>query len=257
MPLDLANMNLEERAKYLELKERYKKKLLPWYKRWWGVVILVILALVLLLAAISSFYILDKVKEIKTETTSTQTVDMTAAAKSAVNGIGTNYSLGPKDAPLTIIEFSDFACPFCQKAHGILKDINKKYPKQVRIVFRDMPLHSNSTELALAARCVGEQGKFWEIHDLLFENQTSLTATGAELTTLLESLVGTLGINQEAYIKCYSDKKYLSDIGTDFGDGTALQLVGTPTWFLNYKRISGYIPEEDFLAIVEGLLNTK
>ena len=257
MPLDLASMNLEERAKYLELKERYKKKLLPWYKKWWGVVILVIIALVLLLTTISGFYILDKVKEINTEKTSTQTVDMGEAAKLAIDGIGTNYSLGSKDAPLTIIEFSDFACPFCQKAHSILKDINKRYPTQVRIVFRDMPLHANSIELALAARCAGEQGKFWEMHDLLFENQTSLTATGPELTVVLDGLVSTLGIDQEVYTKCYSDKKYVSDIGTDFGDGTALQLVGTPTWFLNYKRISGYIPETDFLDIVEGLLITK
>ena len=257
MPLDLANMDLAERAKYLELKERYKKKLLPWYKKWWGIVIIVILAISLIILTISSLYVWNRIQEIQTETTTNKTVNMTEAAKLAISGVGTNYFLGPQNAQLTIIEFSDFACPFCQKAHKILKDVNKKYPTQVKIVFRDMPLHPNSTELALAARCVGEQGKFWEVHDLLFENQTSLTATGAELTAILNSLVGTLGIDQEVYAKCYSDQKYLSDIGTDFGDGAALQLVGTPTWFLNDKRLSGYIPEDEFFAIIDSLLTNK
>jgi len=254
MPLDLAHMNLEERTKYLELKERYKKKLLPWYKKWWGITILIVLALGIILVTISGLYVWNKIQEIQTETTSNQTANVNEAMKLAINGVGTNYTMGTAGAPLTIIEFADFACPFCQKARNILKDANKKYPGKLRIVYRDMPLHANSIELALAARCVGEQGKFWEMHDLLFENQTNLTATGDELAVVLESLVGTLGINQEAYKKCYTDKKYLSDIGTDFGDSVALNLGGTPSWFLNEKNLSGYIPEEDFFKIIDSIL---
>lgn len=254
MPLDLAHMNLEERSKYLELKERYKKKLRPWFQKWWGITILVILAIVIILATISGLYIWNEIQKINTENTSNKIANTDEAIKLAINGVGTNYTMGTVGAPLTIIEFADFACPFCQKARNILKDANKKYPGQLRIVYRDMPLHANSIELALAARCVGEQGKFWEMHDLLFENQTSLTATGDELAVILEGLASTLGIDQVAYKKCYSDQKYLSDIGTDFGDSVALNLAGTPSWFLNGKNISGYIPEEDFFKVIDSVL---
>lgn len=256
MPLDLANMDLEERTKYLELKERYKQKLRPWYKKWWGILILSILALFLILGTVIGLYILNLSKQIKAENAYNQTVNVSATMKMAINGLGTNYFMGTENAPLTIIEFSDFACPYCQQAHKIIRDAVAKYPGKIKAVYRDMPLHDNSIDLALSARCAGEQGKFWEMHDLLFENQSSLTATGDALTPTLNSLVGTLGIDTDKYNTCYTSKKYLSDIGTDYGDGAALSLVGTPTWFLNEKRLSGYLPEEDFFKLIEGMLLT-
>lgn len=254
MPIDLSNLNLEERTKILELKERYKKRLRHWYKKWWGILILSILALIIILGTISGLYIYNISENIKAENAYNQQLNLDESMKFAISGVGTNYFMGTEGAPLTIIEFADFACPYCQKAHTTLKNAVKKYPGKLKIVYRDMPLHANSVELALAARCVGEQGKFWEMHDLLFENQSSLTATGEELTPTLNSLVGTLGINQEAYNTCFTSKKYLSDIGTDFGDGTALKLIGTPSWFLNGKMVAGYLPEEEFFMIIDNLL---
>jgi protein-disulfide isomerase len=254
MPLDLAHMDLEERTKYLELKERYKKKLRPWYKKWWGISLLSILALILVIGTIGGLYIFNLSKQIKAENAYNQTITANETMRLAINGVGTNYFMGNEGAPLTIIEFSDFACPYCQQAHKIIRDAVAKYPGKIKAVYRDMPLHDNSLDLALAARCTGEQGKFWEMHDLLFENQSSLTATGDELTPTLNSLAGTLGIDMDKYNTCYTSKKYLSDIGTDYGDGAALSLVGTPTWFLNEKRLSGYLPEEDFFAIIDSML---
>ena len=254
MPIDLAHMNLKERAKYLELKERYKAKLRPWYKKWWGVSLLLILALIIISSTIAGFYLLNKIKEIQKESLESQNTTLNEAMKYTISGVGTNYFLGSEGAPITIVEFSDFACPYSKKAHTILKNAVQAYPNQLKIIFRDMPLRSNSIDLAVSARCVGEQGKFWEMHDLLFENQTSLTATGEELAVILESLVGTLGINQEIYKTCFTEKKYLTDVGTDFGDGATLQLAGTPSWFINGKRLSGYIPEADFFLIIESLI---
>lgn len=255
MPMDLSHMNLEERTKYLELKEKYKKKLRPWYKKWWGILILSVLSVLMILGAILGFYIYNEVQRLKNNNLSNQQQIVNESVQLAINGVGTNYFLGTEGAPITIIEFADFACPYCQKAHKILRNAVAQYPGQIKAVYRDMPLHDNSIDLAMAARCAGEQGKFWEMHDLLFENQTDLSAAGDGLQSMLSSLAGTLGIDKETYDTCYSGKKYLSDIGTDFGDSTALKLPGTPTWFINNKRLSGYLPEEDFFKLIESLLS--
>lgn len=254
MPMDLSDMNLEERTKYLELKEKYKKKLRPWYKKWWGILILSITALLIIVGTILGFYIYSKIPQIRAEKYYNQQLVVNEAMQLAISGVGTNYFLGTEGARITIIEFADFACPFSQKASKIIRETVTRYPGKVKAVYRDMPLFGHSIDLSLAARCAGEQGKFWEMHDLLFENQAELSAAGEGLSSMLSSLVGTLGINKETYDSCYSSKKYLSDIGTDFGDSAALQLPGTPIWFINGKRLSGYIPEEDFFKIIDSLL---
>ena len=252
MPLDLGSMNLEERTKYLELKEQYKKKLLPWYKKWWGRLIIIILGLFIIFATITGLYIYNEYQRIKTENADSQKTSADAALQTAIYGPGTNYFMGPATAQLTIVEFSDFACPYCEQAHTILKKIVDRYPGKVKIVFRDMPLHENSVELALSARCAGEQGKFWEMHDQLFANQSNLTGTSTELTNVIDGLAGTIGVNPATFDNCYSTKKYLNDINTDFSDGNSLNLKGTPSWFLNGKLLTGYLPEADYFTLLDS-----
>lgn len=250
MAADLSNMSLEERAKYLELKEKYKKRLLPWYKKWWGILILAILGIILILATAATIYVYQQVKTINNAAATTEQFNSQKALDAAIAGPGTNYFLGTETPALTIVEFSDFACPYCQKSHSILADIIKKYPDKIKIVYRDLPMHENSTELALAARCAGEQGKFWEMHDQLFNNQSILTGTGDTLKNTIYGLAGTLGINAANFDSCYTNKKYLANISTDYQDATSLKLKGTPSWFLNGKLITGYIPESDFMNLI-------
>jgi len=257
MPVDLGNMNLEERTKYLELKERYKKQLRPWYKKWWGVLIIVIFGLIIILGTASGFYIYSEIQRINTEDTNNQQLNSSTALQKAINGPGTNYFLGPDTgAELTIIEFSDFACPYCEKAHTILKKIVSRYPGKVKIVYRDMPLHENSVELALGARCAGEQGKFWEMHDQLFANQSSLIGTGEPLASVIYGLAGTIGLNAATFNDCYTNKKYMGNISGDFSDGSTLNLKGTPSWFLNGKLLSGYIPEADYFILLDNYFSS-
>jgi len=257
MPVDLGSMNLEERTKYLELKERYKKRLTPWYKRWWGILILTILGLIIILATVAGFYIWNEVQRIQSENSYNQKINSTEALRLAINGPGTNYFLGPdKGAQVTIIEFADFACPFCKQSYPILRKIVARYPGKVKIVWRDMPIHDNSIDLALAARCAGEQGKFWEMHDQLFINQDSLKGTEAERATVIYGLAGTLGINAATFNDCYTNKKYLANISTDFFDSNTLKLKGTPSWFIDGKLLSGYLPEKDFFDLLDGYLAT-
>lgn len=250
MALDLSNMNLEERKKYLELKAQYGIKLLPWYKKWWGVLIIVILGLIIISLTTAGFYIWNKIQEYNAAENYNNNLTATKTIQEAINP-GTGYFLGTDNALLTIVEFSDFACPYCQKAHSVLKKIIARYPGKVKIIFRDLPLHENSVDLAMGARCAGEQGKFWEMHDQLFANQDSLTATGDELKPIIYSLAGTIGLNAASFDKCYQEKKYLTEISSDYADATTLQLKGTPSWFLNGKLLSGYIPEDDFLSLLD------
>jgi protein-disulfide isomerase len=251
MPLDLGSMNLEERKRYLELREEYKDRLLPWYKKWWGIIILVIIGFILILSVIFSLYVYTEAKRIRAENAYNQKVEASANLKSAIYGSGTNYFLGLDKAPLVIVEFSDFACPYCAQAHTILNKIIKRYPGKIKIIYRDLPLHENSVELALGARCAGEQGKFWEMHDQLFANQSILTGTGDELKSVIYSLASNLSINKDNFDACYTSKKYLSNISADFTDGNALELKGTPSWFLNEKLLSGYLPEADYFKLLD------
>jgi len=256
MPLDLGSMNLEERTKFLELKEKYKKQLLPWYKKWWGITILVILGLVIILSTAMGLYVWNQIKVYKNESTNEQKVNSDKTLHLTINGSGNNYFLGTDNALLTIVEFSDFECPYCEQAHTVLKKIIARYPGQVKIVYRDLPLHDNSIDLAMAARCAGEQGKFWEMHDQLFSNQDSLKGTGDDFKNVVYSLAGTLGLNATTFDSCYTSQKYLTNISNDFNDATTLQLKGTPSWFLNDKLISGYIPEDNFLSLIDSYLTS-
>ena len=252
MPLDLGSMNLEERTKYLQLKERYKKQLRPWYKKWWCLTIIIIFGLIIMLCTAAGFYINSEIKRINSETSYTQQITANTSLQLAIHGPGTNYFMGPENAPVTIIEFSDFACPYCEQAHTILRKIVARYPGQVKIILRDMPLHENSVELALSARCAGEQGKFWEMHDQLFDNQSVLKGTGPELASVIYGIAGTIGLNAAKFNDCYTNKKYLNNISADFSDGNTLKLKGTPSWFINDKLLSGYLPEADYFKLLDN-----
>lgn len=256
MPLDLGNMNLEERAKYLALKVKYAKKLLPWYKKWWGIIILIILGLFIVLSTAAGIYIFEQIKTINQENSYSDQINSSQKLKQAIYGLGTNYFMGTEGAVVTIVEFSDFACPYCRQAHQVIKKIVDRYPGKVKIIYRDLPLHENSIDLSMAARCAGEQGFFWEMHDQLFANQDALSGTGEELKSVVYSLAGTLGLNAARFDNCYQAKKYLTNISADLADANTLKVKGTPTWFINERSLSGYIPDDNFLAILDAYFNS-
>lgn len=253
MPLDLGSMNLEERTKYLKLKAQYGKKIQPWYKKWWGLLIILIFGFFLTTLIAAGLYIWNQAKIYNNNSAQNQQNNVIKNLEQTINP-GNGYYIGSDTAILTIVEFSDFACPYCQQAYPVLKKIAAKYPGKVKIIFRDLPLHENSVDLAMAARCAGEQGLFWEMHDQLFSNQSILKTTGTELKTTLYSLAGSIGVNNIAFDSCYADKKYLNNISSDYADATTLKLKGTPSWFINNKLLSGYIPEDKFLSILDSYL---
>lgn len=247
-------MSLAERFKYSEMKARHQNILRPWYKKWWGILILMILGLILVLLVASGFYIVDKVKQIQTEQAQISAEQQRQNYLNAIHGDGSNYYLGAHNPQVTIVEFGDFACPFCQEAAVGVKKLIAEYGNKIKIVFRDYPLHENSIDLALAARCAGEQKKFWEFHDELFARQNELTASGDELKIQLTNLAAGLKLNATQFSACLTEKRYVSQIREDYEDGEKLAIKGTPTWFVNNYSITGYLPTEKFEELVVGLI---
>lgn len=154
-------------------------------------------------------------------------------------------SKGPEDAPVTIVEFSDFQCPFCSQAHGTLEQIVEKYGPKVRLVFRQFPLtniHKNAQEAAEASLCAAEQGKFWEMHDAMFSDQSKLAPED------LKATAKTLGMDEEAFASCLDSHKYASEITADVDDGVTAGVSGTPAFFVNGRPLSGAV---DFMTVAK------
>jgi protein-disulfide isomerase len=158
---------------------------------------------------------------------------------------------GPADAPVKIVVFSDFECPFCGRLVPTLSEILKKYPGKIRIAFRDFPLefHSNARKAAEAARCANDQGKFWPYHDRLFEHQDKLGEKD-----LLEHAKA-LELDGAAFEKCLQSGKHKGSVERDYKEGTDLGITGTPAAFVNGMKISGAQPLGAFTAIIDAFLS--
>ena len=160
---------------------------------------------------------------------------------------------GPATAPVTIVEFSDFQCPFCARLIPTLDQVKAKYGDKVRIVFRQFPLpmHPNAEKAAEASLCALEQGKFWELHDYMFKNQQQLAVDA------LKSKAAELGIKPEAFNTCLDSGKYASRIQEDIKAGSAVGVSGTPAMFINGRFISGAVPLDQVTSVIDDELRRK
>ena len=159
---------------------------------------------------------------------------------------------GNPDAKITIVEFSDFQCPFCLRAYLTIKEILTKYEGKVRLAYRDMPLlgaQAGAEEgSGAASRCAGEQGKFWEYHDLLFQNQDYFgEEVFREFAEFLE-----LDVNQ--FSACLESGKFQISVQEDFQEGLRLGIRGTPYFFINGIPVNGAQPKPVFEEIIEAEL---
>ncbi|MCS7011675.1 MAG: DsbA family protein, partial [Anaerolineales bacterium] len=160
-------------------------------------------------------------------------------------------SLGPADAPVTIVEFSDYQCPYCKLWHDeVLPRILQEYGDQVRFIYRDYPLSSHPEALpaARAANCAGEQNAYWQFHDALFSNQY-----GFGRQAYLD-YAAALGLEIEAFRKCLESNRYEDEVLGDFRDGLRLGVNSTPTFFVNGTKIIGAQPFAVFKQLIEAEL---
>ncbi len=159
---------------------------------------------------------------------------------------GVAPALGPKTAPVTIVEFSDFECSFCRTVQPTLKQVLQDYGDKIRFVFRNLPLegHRNALPAARSAFCAGQQDRFWQYHDALF-------ASGPLTDNTLKKLAMDLGLNQERFQKCYSSEESLNAITRDVQLAQRFKIESTPSFVINGQVISGAIGAADFRRIIE------
>lgn len=157
---------------------------------------------------------------------------------------------GNPEASVTIVEFSDFQCPFCARVQATLDQIFDTYGDEVKLVYRHFPLpfHENAENAALASMCANEQGKFWEYHDQLFENQEKMTLAN------LKKWAADLGLNTDKFDSCLDNQTYKDQVDKDVKDGQAAGVSGTPTFFINGQRLVGAQPFENFKTIIDAEL---
>ena len=162
-------------------------------------------------------------------------------------------TMGPANAPVTIVEFSDFQCPYCKLSLPTIKEILAKYPGKVRVVYRDYPApnHPHAQRAAEAAQCAGDQGKFWEYHDSLFDRQAP--GTGWNFIELAKEI----GLNQDALAACLNTGLYRKEVAKDLRDGFKLGVISTPTFFINGRPLVGARPFADFKALIDRLLTQQ
>lgn len=161
---------------------------------------------------------------------------------------------GPAVAPVTIVEFSDFQCPYCSRITPTLQEVVTKYGSKVRLVFRQFPLpmHQNAAKAAEAALCANEQGKFWEMHDAMFKDQGGLAVDG-----LKSKAAGITGINAASFNSCLDSGKETPAVQTDMKAGTKAGVNGTPAMFVNGRFISGVVSTDDLSKVIDEELKKK
>ena len=141
---------------------------------------------------------------------------------------------GPDNAKVTVVEFSDYQCPFCSQAEGLVKQVQETYPKDVRVVYKQFPLtsiHPNAMPASKAALAAARQGKFWEMHHLIFDNQRQL---GPEKYT---EFAEKLQLDVPQFQKDMESPEILAQINREMQEGKPADVTGTPTIFVNGKRL--------------------
>jgi protein-disulfide isomerase len=155
---------------------------------------------------------------------------------------------GAADAPVTLVEFSDFHCPFCKKAQATLKQLLEKYPGKVRLAYRDFPidnLHPQARRAAEAARCAQDQRRFWEYHDLLFTHSPQASSDD------LERYAEQVSLDMTKFKQCLSSGAHQATVQRDFYEGTRLGVSGTPAFFINGRPLSGAQSLEAFARVID------
>lgn len=161
---------------------------------------------------------------------------------------------GPANAAVTILEFSDFQCPYCKVASETLKQVLAAYPKDVRLVYREFPLrdiHKDAQYAAEAAECAGDQGKFFEMHDAIFADQTKLDKDS------IAKDAGNLKLDMAKFNECLASGKFKAKIDADVKSGTDFGVSGTPALFIGDRFVSGGSKIEDLKSLIDGLLKAK
>ncbi|MBW3015759.1 DsbA family protein [Candidatus Woesearchaeota archaeon] len=165
---------------------------------------------------------------------------------------GKDASKGPDNAPVLIVEFSDFQCPFCSRGRTTMDQVVEEYGDKVQLVFKHFPLsfHENAQKAAEAAECALDQDKFWEMHDIMFDNQGALTVDD------LKGYAEELELDIDAFNDCLDSGEKEAKVSADMAEGQKYGVSGTPAFFINGNLVSGAQPFENFKAAIDAELES-
>jgi protein-disulfide isomerase len=160
---------------------------------------------------------------------------------------------GADNAVVTIVEYSDFQCPFCRRAEGSIRQVLKKYGDQVRLVYMDFPLpsHVHAMDAAIAARCANEQGQFWPYHDALFENPSSLSTDG------LKATASQVGLDPMTFDACLEEHKFERNVLADQRNGEAAGVLGIPCFIVDGRMMHGASTPAAFSRAIDEDLHSR
>jgi protein-disulfide isomerase len=163
---------------------------------------------------------------------------------------GKSYRKGPANAPIEIIEFSDFQCPYCTRGIEVVEEVLAHYGDKVSVVFRHFPLsfHEDAHLAAQGSECAGDQGKFWDYHDLLFQNQRALKRPQ------LSTYAGQLGLDAAKFDKCLDDGTHAAKVDGDMEAGAMVGMNGTPGFYINGIPLTGAVPFDNFKQVIDAEL---
>lgn len=172
-----------------------------------------------------------------------------------VEGVDVSHDpvLGPTDAPVTIVEFSDFECPFCSRfARETAPVLRRQYGDRLRWIFVNYPLqsiHPNAYEAALAGECAAEQDRFWPYYDALFSGRHELSSSG------YAGAAEQVGLDERRFDACYRNADHADEVALDIKEGQKFYILGTPTFYVNGKRMEGAQRPEAFAAVIDSILS--
>ncbi len=211
------------------------------YQRWrfWILLFVIIVTLIWLAVSVLFAYLNSRPNETIQPTANQASVEKIYTT--------TDPSLGNPNAPLQVVEFSDFQCPYCAQAHSIIRQLLKNFPNDVYFIYRDFPIdeiHPQARLAAEAAQCAFDQEKFWEYHDLLFQNQDKL-----DLGYLL-LYAQRLNLDLVVFTDCLESGKYSNEVSQDLNDGYDVGVRATPTFYINGQKTEGVVPYEIWLELI-------
>lgn len=227
------------------------KKQKKWHQKWWGIIFLIICVLAFIYLGLLIYqiiFLLDTQNQIKYQNLNSISTTPTINLRDTIEKKDAPF-LGKETADIVIVEFADFQCPICRAEMSIIRQLAAE-DASIKIIFRNFPnlaSHAQALSAAMAALCANEQGKFWEYHDQLFDNQADLSISN------LKNLAFNINLDSEKFNTCLDNGKYFSQIKSDMQDGLILNITGTPTFYINGNKVSGGIPYETFKVIIEKI----
>ncbi len=261
-------MSLNNRVRQRLADEVAKSYYKSWHKRWWGRLLMLLLVLLAIVFIYFLFLIFNNINHIRKgdiyskETAAWVTEDEFKANQKITAELLTDDDpwLGAEDPIIYIVAYESFGCPYCKDNQTDIKQLLQKFSPIVRFIAKDFPnegTHPNVMNAHLAAACANEQGKYWELRDVLYANQATEETPENFSKENIKKLAKENGLNMQQFTKCLDEEKYSQEIRQDFASGVQIGVVGTPSYMINGNVIPGEIKFDIWEKIIGYIIKNE